>query len=814
MSNIKKLKNASEKMTPYQSPYAIVIILSLVIFLCEIIVMVVLPVFFDTHHTLSEIFFDGFFLLILLLPALYFLLLRPTLKQLAKRREMEAILENSQQNLERVVKKKTFDLLQTNEALQKKIQEFQQVEASLHESQEQYIRLIETLTDAIISVDETGKIIQWNDAASDIFGYSKSEIMYQSVVMLIPENYIKSHLEGFDRFVKTGKMSVVSKTISLEGLAKNGTKLPIELSISAFQKEETWIITAIIREISDRIAAENEIIRSRDTQKVINELLRASVTEQPVEWILENCLDLILSIKWLTAEQKGCIFLVEDKKDILIMKGQKGLNKELEAKCAEMPFGKCICGRAALSAKVEFAAKIDERHDIYLKRGMDDHGHYCIPILSESETLGVINIYLEAGHSYDETEVEFLSAVANTLAGILMRRYAKKEKQQIEMKLQHTQQLESIGTLAGGIAHDFNNILFPIVGYTQMLLEDTPEDSYTRDSLKQIYTSALRAKGLVKQILTFSRQESRELMLMKIQPIVKEALKLIRATIPTTIEIKQDMNPDCGVIKADPTQIHQIVMNLATNAYHAMEETGGELKVSLKEMEFKTLDQINPNMAPGIYACLIIADTGVGMEKKLTDKIFDPFFTTKAIGKGTGMGLSVVHGIVTAMGGAIQVYSEPEKGTQFHVFFPIEEDSFEKQNIQTKTLIQGGTEQILLVDDEKAILTMGKRMLERLGYQVTSHTGSLEALEAFRANPNKFDLVITDMAMPNMPGDKLSTELTKIRPAIPVLLCTGFSENISEERAASLGIKGFLLKPILMNDLAQKIREVLDENEN
>ena len=774
--------------------------------------MAAIPVFFDTHHTLSEIIFDGFFLLILLLPALYFLLLRPTLNQLAKRREMEAILENSQQNLERVVKKKTFDLLQTNKALQKKIQEFQQVEASLHESQEQYIRLIETLTDAIISVDETGKIIQWNDAASDIFGYSKSEIMYQSVVMLIPENYIKSHLEGFDRFVRTGKMSVVGKTISLEGIAKNGTKLPIELSLSAFQKEETWIITAIIREISDRIAAENEIIRSRDTQKVINELLRASVTEQPVEWILENCLDLILSIKWLTVEQKGCIFLVEDKKDILIMKVQKGLNKEFEAKCAEMPFGKCICGKAALSGKVEFVAKIDERHDIYIERGTEDHGHYCIPILSESKTLGVINIYLEAGHSYDETEVEFLSTVANTLAGILLRKYAKKEKQQIEMKLLHTQQLESIGTLAGGIAHDFNNILFPIVGYTQMLLEDTPEDSPTRDSLKQIYTSALRAKSLVKQILTFSRQESSELMLMKIQPIVKEALKLIRATIPTTIEIKQDMNPDCGVIKADPTQIHQIVMNLATNAYHAMEETGGELKVSLKEMEFGTLDQINPNMAPGIYACLIVADTGVGMEKKLTDKIFDPFFTTKAIGKGTGMGLSVVHGIVTAMGGAIQVYSEPEKGTQFHVYFPIEEDSFEKQNIQTKTLIQGGTEQILLVDDEQAILTMEKRMLERLGYQVTSHTGSLEALEAFRANSNKFDLVITDMAMPNMPGDKLSTELTKIRPAIPVLLCTGFSENMSEERVASLGIKGFLLKPILMNDLAQKIREVLDEN--
>jgi len=302
-----------------------------------------------------------------------------------------------------------------------------------------------------------------------------------------------------------------------------------------------------------------------------------------------------------------------------------------------------------------------------------------------------------------------------------------------------------------------------------------------------------------------------ELMLMKMQPIVKEALKLIRSTIPTTIEIKQDINPDCGVIKADPTQIHQIVMNLSTNAYHAMEETGGELKVSLKEMEFGTLDLINPDMTPGVYACLTVADTGKGMDKSLTDKIFDPFFTTKAIGKGTGMGLSVVHGIVTAMGGAINVYSEPEKGTQFHVYLPVEKTLFETQVTHSTATIQGGTEHILLVDDEEDIITMEKQMLERLGYQVTSRTSSLEALEAFRKNPDKFDMVITDMAMPNMPGNKLSVELTKIRPDIPVLLCTGFSETMSEEKAASLGIKGFLLKPIIMKDLAQKVREVLDK---
>jgi PAS domain S-box-containing protein len=397
------------------------------------------------------------------------------------------------------------------------------------------------------------------------------------------------------------------------------------------------------------------------------------------------------------------------------------------------------------------------------------------------------------------------------ISDITERKQAEEKTKKLESQLRQTQKMESIGTLAGGIAHDFNNILSPIVGYTEMLLEDVPEDSPFKDSLHNIYTSALRAQSLVKQILTFSRQESSELILMKMQPIVKEALKLIRSTIPTTIEIIQEINPDCGVIKADPTQIHQIVMNLATNAYHAMEETGGELKVSLKEMEFGTLDLINPDMVPGVYACLTIADPGVGMDKTLTDKIFDPFFTTKAVGKGTGMGLSVVHGIVISMNGAIQVYSEPGKGTLFYVYFPIEKSFSEIQVTHSTAPIRGGTEHILFVDDEEVILKMERQMLERLGYQVTSRTSSLEALEAFRKNSDKFDMVITDMAMPNMSGDKLSVELTKIRPDIPVLLCTGFSEIISEEKAASLGIKGFLLKPIIMRDLAQKVREVLDE---
>lgn len=438
-----------------------------------------------------------------------------------------------------------------------------------------------------------------------------------------------------------------------------------------------------------------------------------------------------------------------------------------------------------------------------------------VPIIHRGNVIGNI-VVGNKETDYDKSDVQLMESIAGHLAPLLNAKLQKdkqtKKRKILEAQLQQAQKMESIGTLAGGIAHDFNNILFPIVGHTEILLEDVPEGSLWRDDLNEIYIGALRARDLVKQILTFSRQESTELILTKTQPIIKEVLKLLRSTIPTTIEIKQNIETGCGLVKADPTQIHQIMMNLTTNAYHAMQDIGGELTVSLKEIELSKHNAISPDMVPGNYACLTVADTGAGMDKNITEKIFDPFFTTKET--GTGMGLSVVHGIVNRMGGTIRVYSEPGKGSEFNVYFPVERSSSEGQNSLTKKLIQGGTERILLVDDENAIIIMEKRMLERLGYQITSCANSIEALEVFHTNPDKFDLVITDMAMPNMPGDKLSAELSRIRPDISILLCTGFSERISEEKAASLGIKGLLMKPIVMRDFAQKIREVLDEKKN
>ena len=541
---------------------------------------------------------------------------------------------------------------------------------------------------------------------------------------------------------------------------------------------------------------------------------------------LDEVLYLIMTYADLVTSSMASTLMLYDKETHeLVFSFPTGL-KAKKIKDVRIPEGTGIVGWVAQHQ--EYALVKDTQKDPRFYAGIDTvtgcetKSLLCVPMKSKNNFIGVLEVINKTnGSDFTENDALLLSIFAQQAAMAIEKarlftalEERLKQEKTMQAELARAEKLHVIGTLAGGIAHDFNNILFPIIGHTEMLLSDTPEDSPSKRSLNEIYSSSLRAKDLVKQILTFSRQESSELQLMKMQPIIKEALKLIRSTIPSTIEIKHDIQTDCGVVKADPTQIHQIVMNLATNAYHAMEKTGGELKVSLKNVELGNYDVITPDMIPGEYVCLTVSDTGTGIDKVITEKIFDPFFTTKAIGKGTGMGLSVIHGIVIRMGGAIQVHSKPGKGAQFQVYLPAEKSLLEEQVTNSNAEIQSGTEHILLIDDEEAILTMEKKLLERLGYQVTSQIISVEALEVFRANSNKFDLVITDMQMPNMSGDKLSAELVKINPDIPVLLCTGYNEAMSEEKAFSMGIKGFLLKPIVLKDLSQKIREVLDSNKN
>ncbi|MGA1824638.1 MAG: response regulator [bacterium] len=395
---------------------------------------------------------------------------------------------------------------------------------------------------------------------------------------------------------------------------------------------------------------------------------------------------------------------------------------------------------------------------------------------------------------------------------ITSSRVADEEKKRLETQLRQSQKMEAIGTLAGGIAHDFNNILFPILGYTEMLLDDISDGDLTRCNLEQVLKAAKRAKDLVKQILTFSRQNEHEHKPLNIQVIIDEALKLLRASLPSTIDIIQNIDKHCGPVLADATQIHQVIMNMGTNAYHAMFEKGGVLEVSLVEVDLDSTN-LEPDMdlEPGPYVKLTFADTGHGMDPEVMERIFDPYFTTKSLSKGTGMGLSVVHGIVTSHKGHISVSSKADEGATFHIYLPRIRTLAAEQEMNTSPSIPKGNESILLIDDEESILQMLQQMLERLGYRITALTSSLEALEAFRTQQDKFDLIITDQTMPNMTGDKLAEEIIKIRPDLPIILFSGFSEIISEQKAKSIGIKEFIMKPLVKSEIAHTIRKVLSE---
>ncbi|MEW6291249.1 MAG: transporter substrate-binding domain-containing protein [Thermodesulfobacteriota bacterium] len=389
---------------------------------------------------------------------------------------------------------------------------------------------------------------------------------------------------------------------------------------------------------------------------------------------------------------------------------------------------------------------------------------------------------------------------------------AVEERLRLAEQLQQAQKMESIGTLAGGIAHDFNNILTAIIGYAELVKQRLTRDSEIWIYQQQVIRAGMRARDLVQQILAFSRQAPQEYKPLKIHVFVKEALKLLRSTIPTTIEITQSINPDCGTVMADPTQIHQIVMNLCTNAYQAMRETGGVLAIGLHEVEVRDGDYLaGLRLAPGRYVMLDVSDTGPGIRPEIKNRIFEPYFTTKDKGEGTGMGLAVVHGIVQSHHGHISVYSEPGKGTTFHVYLPCVAVEPNMAEVEVVGPVPRGHERILMVDDEEEIIAVSRQILEELGYTVTAVTDSIEAWHIFQRHPQGYDLVITDMTMPGMTGAELAMKILGLRSGMQIMLCTGFSEQISEEKAKSLGIKAYITKPVLRNDFAMVIRRTLDE---
>ncbi|MCP4154699.1 MAG: PAS domain S-box protein [bacterium] len=384
------------------------------------------------------------------------------------------------------------------------------------------------------------------------------------------------------------------------------------------------------------------------------------------------------------------------------------------------------------------------------------------------------------------------------------------QQKQLERQLRQSQKMEAIGTLAGGIAHDFNNILSVIIGYIELSREDFKDEKRLKRYLEYVLKASSRAKDLVQQILSFSRQTEKERRPVQVTPVLDEVLKLIRASLPSTIKITQDISTKTYIVMGDSTQLHQILMNIITNGAHAMRDSGGTLGVVLTDIN-RDLG-VSSDDIPAPYLRLSISDTGHGIKPEIMERIFDPFFTTKKTGEGTGLGLSVVHGIVRSFDGEISVESVPGKGTTFHIFIPVLEEKKGAENVAQST-VPRGSERILLVDDEEILVDMTNKMLTRLGYDVVPVNDSLKALEIFKADPAHFDLVLTDLTMPDLTGKQLAVEILKIKPGCPIILCTGFSGKVERDEIKAIGIKALIMKPYTKKIMAETIREIVGKSE-
>ena len=697
-------------------------------------------------------------------------------------------------------------------------------EEKIYQSEKNYRILAENPNSIVMRFDAEGNIIFVNRYASELFGYSIDEMIGKKSTELIHSLNESGRMNAREFF--SDLLSNVEKYRINEN--KNITKDGKELWISWTNTptyEEDGTFSGLIStgfDITDRknaeVALQESAARAKRQRAAIVELtLGADSTGIDLQHafekyckILSETIDVSRASVWVlndSGAEMHCMNLYEaDKK-------AHSHGAILNAQDIPKYFEAIRADSRIFSEDVQNDPRTDELTENYLKplniTSMLDAG-----IVIDGKIVGVVCAeHIGKKRRWQSDEESFISTIAAFIAQELVeskRRRSEEDREKLQAQLNQAQRMEAIGTLAGGIAHDFNNILSALIGYTELLKINLPSNSNEIDNADQILKAGNRAKELVQQILTFSRQTEKQLAPVSINIIIKEVAKLLRSSLPTTIEIRLNIQSDF-LVMGDPTQLHQILMNLCTNSGHAMQEKGGLLSIDLENIELKeNLISDKITLESGTYVQLSVSDTGHGIPTEYLDRIFDPFFTTKEPGEGTGMGLSVVHGIVKSYKGAIYVYSEAKKGTTFKVFLPAIEKRIEPE-IQELESIPRGTEHILFVDDEPVLLDVGTSQLENLGYSVSSRSNAREALKFFENKPDRFDLVITDMTMPKMTGDELAFAIKRIRPDIPVILCTGFSSKINSENKQKFNIDAFLMKPVIIRELALVVRQVLDE---
>jgi two-component system cell cycle sensor histidine kinase/response regulator CckA len=643
---------------------------------------------------------------------------------------------------------------------------------ALRQSEEKYRTILENIADGYYEVDLSGNFTFFNASMCRILGYPQEEMMGMNNRQFTDKENAKKLFKTFNEVYRTGQPA---KEFDWQVIRKKGTKRYIEVSVSLQKNSSGQPIgfRGIARDITERKQVLEEMVRKAEeiadlynnapcgyhSLGIDGTILRINDTE--LKWLEYSRDEVIGKKKWSDfLTPAGCQIF---KNTFPILKKQKWIR--------------------------------DIEYELVRKDGS------VFPVL-----LNATAVVDEKGN-YVESR--------STCFDITERKQAEKERRLLEAELFQSQKMEAIGTLAGGIAHDLNNILGGILGYTELVLTTSiTQDHPARKYMDGVLRGIDRASDLVSHINTFSRQEESQRKLIGLGPVIKEALKLIKVTLPAKIEMRQRITDVEKTVFADPTQMHQVVMNLCTNAAHTMKEKGGILEVSLSQVTFGADDAVfHPDLKTGVeYELLIISDTGAGIDPENIGRIFEPFFTTKKPGEGTGLGLSVVYGIIKSHDGVICVESEPGQGSTFRVYIPTINAAHEEKNIQIDEVMPGGSERIMLVDDETALTAIFKSQLEDLGYSVDAHNDPLLALDAFKRNPAYYDLVITDMTMPHMMGTDLAAKLSMVRSDIPVILCTGVIDKIQQDYLRSCGICDMILKPISIKKLAQEIRQVLDDN--
>jgi PAS domain S-box-containing protein len=643
-------------------------------------------------------------------------------------------------------------------------------EAALRESEKKYRTILDNIEDGYFEVDLKGNFTFFNDALCRLIGYSATAMAGMNNREYMDDENAKKVFQTFNRVYETGKPT---KGFDWEITKVDGSKSQVDASVSLIEDPEGNPIgfRGIARDVTKHKQSERALRESEAKYRQLVNHAPAGIYEVD-----------FLEGKFVSVNDLICEYTGYTRQELLTMSAFEIMTEDSQKKFLER-LDKILKGQKVPSS-IEFKIRAKSGREL------------CVLINSKI-------IYGADGKPKGATAV---------VHDLTEQKQAEEEKKNLEYQLQQAQKMEAIGTLAGGIAHDFNNILSVIIGYTELILMNGDVNEEVRQNLKEIFSASKHARDMVKQILAFSRQNKQERKPIQVAHIVKEAIKMLRASLPATISIQQHIEKDTGVIEADPTQIHQVLMNLCTNAAHAINEKDGVLEIHLGNVELdqKVAADI-PGLKTGSYLKLSVKDSGEGIDPRAQQQIFNPYFTTKEKGKGTGLGLAVVQGIVKSNNGAVTVESEVGKGAAFHVYLPIIKRKLTPED-EIFTPLPMGCEHILLVDDEQPLVEIGKQMLERLGYSVATRTSSIEALELFKVDPNRFDLVITDIVMPNLTGDRLAKKIINIRNDIPVVLCTGYSEKFTRQNASEMGIRSFLMKPLVMKDLADTVRQALTAN--